>query len=93
MNYYYVCGIAFLASLALVDSVHVDKCKELFGAREGSFGTAKIEDVRVSNCNESPCKLRKGDTTTIEFDFVPDKNYDELTTAVFWWNWNCSCTI
>jgi len=77
----YICAVALFATLTA--SVHIDKCKEVFGGRDGSFGSAKIEDVRVSDCTDSPCKLRKGDEVTIEFDFVPDKDYDELTTAVF----------
>jgi hypothetical protein len=80
----HVWGIALLlGSIVLVGSVHVDKCRDLFGSRDGSFGSSKIEDVRVSSCEETPCKLRKGDTTSIEFDFIPDKTYNALTTAVF----------
>jgi len=79
-----ICGVLlFCGSILLVSSVHVDKCRDLFGARDGSFGPSKIEDVRVSSCDESPCKLRKGDTTSIEFDFIPDKTYNALQTAVF----------
>ncbi|CAG7836449.1 unnamed protein product [Allacma fusca] len=68
---------------ALAAAVHVDKCKEIFGPKDGSFGTAALEDVRVSDCNDTPCKLRKGSSATISFDFKPEKKYEKLTTNVF----------
>jgi len=42
-----------------------------FGQRGGTFGSSEIQDVRVSDCPDSPCKLRKGNDATIEFDFIP----------------------
>ena len=52
---------------------------EIFGPKDGSFGTGNLEDVRVSGCDDPPCKLRKGAETTISFDFVPG-NYKIITT-------------
>lgn len=74
---------AVLLCSALATAVHVDKCKDALISREGTYGLGKIEDVRVSDCAESPCKLRKGSEATIEFDFKPDKTYEKLTTSVF----------
>jgi len=73
---------AVLLCSALAAAVTVDKCKDIAG-RDGSFGSAKTEDVRVSECEDPPCKLKKGESTTIEFDFTPDKAYEKLTTNVF----------
>lgn len=56
---------------------------EGLGSRDGSYGHGSIDDVRVTDCAESPCKLRKGSEATIEFDFKPDKTYEKLTTSVF----------
>jgi len=39
-----------------------------------------IEDVRISDCADSPCKLRKGSDVTIEFDFKPGKVLKQFTT-------------
>jgi len=76
-----VCAVLLCSSIAL--AVHVDKCKDIFGPKDGSFGTSNLEDVRVSNCDDPPCKLKKGAETTIAFDFIPDKTYESLTTSVF----------
>jgi len=72
-----------LFCMGVVAAVHVDKCKEIFGPRDGSFGTANLEDVRVNDCEEPPCALKKGSDSTIAFDFIPDKNYEKLITNVF----------
>ncbi|OXA52534.1 ecdysteroid-regulated 16 kDa protein [Folsomia candida] len=75
-------GVALLCCV-LASAIHVDKCKDGVAARGGSNGLGSIQDVRVTDCAESPCKLRKGSEATIEFDFTPDKTYEKLTTQVF----------
>jgi len=75
--------ILFSVIIATCAAVHVDKCKDGIASRDGTFGSGKTEDVRISDCAESPCKLRKGFDATIEFDFTPDKTYEKLTTSVF----------
>ncbi|OXA60402.1 ecdysteroid-regulated 16 kDa protein [Folsomia candida] len=75
------CVLALLACNS-VFAAQVDKCKDPTN-RNGTYGLAEIEDVRISECPDSPCKLIKGTSTTIEFDFIPDKVYDKLTTSVF----------
>lgn len=42
--------------------------------KEGTYGIGEIEDVRISDCPDAPCILRKGTSATIEFDFQPGKN-------------------
>jgi len=78
--------IKYLITLLLLGNVvfaaQVDKCKDITN-RNGTYGVAEIEDVRISDCPDAPCKLRKGTSTTIEFDFQPDKLYQKLTTSVF----------
>jgi len=64
-------------------AVEVDKCKDLFGPRGGTHGTASILEVRVNDCEDSPCRLKKGSETTIQFDFKTDKPYEKLATSVF----------
>ena len=36
--------------------------------------TGQLVEVRISNCNQMPCLLRKGSTATIEIDYVPGKS-------------------
>jgi len=69
--------------VTITSATDVDKCTDLLGPREGTYGSATIQDVRVSDCPDSPCRLRKGGETTIQFDFKSDRAYDKLTTNVF----------
>jgi hypothetical protein len=46
--------------------------------KNGTYGLAEIEDVRISECPDSPCKLKKGTSTTIEFDFKPGESHKSL---------------
>jgi hypothetical protein len=44
--------------------------------------TGQLVEVRISNCNQMPCLLRKGSTATIEIDYVPGKSIKSLHFAV-----------
>jgi len=72
-----ICGV-----LSVSSAVHVEKCREV-NQREGTHGAAKLEDVRVSDCDDPPCTLRKGTDVTVEFDFISDKDYTEVVNSVF----------
>ena len=81
MNHIY--GVLLLlGGIGLAGAIRVDMCKQP-GSTAESFGASKLQDVRISGCAEIPCTLRKGSTTIIEFDFIPDKTYNSLTTSVY----------
>lgn len=53
---------------------------DYFGFSARSFQS--IKTVEISNCNKTPCKLKKNTKIAIQENFVPDHDIKDLTTSV-----------
>ncbi|CAD7088496.1 unnamed protein product [Hermetia illucens] len=75
-----------LVILALVGISVAEVAK--FTYCQNTVGDCKVNEVRINNCPEAvsgePCKIKRGRSAEIEFDFTPDFDSPTLEGRLFW---------
>ncbi|XP_053985407.1 NPC intracellular cholesterol transporter 2-like [Hylaeus volcanicus] len=67
--------LVFATLLALAYATQVNKCGRAEKFADGN-------QIRITNCDEQPCKLKRRTTQTIEQKFVADKDIENVVHAV-----------
>jgi len=71
-----ICLLVIVSAICC-DAVRVRLCS---GDKKG---TAKITDVRISDCGRTPCKLKKGTDANFEVDFVASEDSAQAVNNVW----------
>ncbi|KAJ9589646.1 hypothetical protein L9F63_017135 [Diploptera punctata] len=82
--------LLLLATAALAEVVQFEDCPQESDDETAPSGTCTIQEVRISPCAEAaenkPCKIKKGNSASIGFDFTASQNSDVLTGRAYWAN-------